>query len=381
MITLEELLSETPEEARIREMNAFQLVAGDFSQSIVLFGAGKLGRKIAQTLLLKGITPIGFADNNRGLIGTEVEGITVYSPQEAVRCFGNRAVFVVTVFHPTVDAGMQSRLDFLYQLGCKVVTSFLPLAWQLGVVLPHYGVDLPSRLLTHKNELRMIEALLSDGISKRIFHEQLMWRLRGDFSDISKPSAEQYFPSDLIAPNEQEAFVDGGAFDGDTLRAIPWKFEHAWAVEPDPLNLEKLKRTILSRVTICPFALSNEPGAIRFRSEGTTASAEDPEGEMVIEAKTLDEILAERCPTFIKMDVEGCEARALMGGKKVISRCQPLLAVCIYHGASDFVKIPLLMNSLLPQHRIAFRSHAHDGFELVAYSIPSHRFRPVLAAL
>ncbi len=42
---------------------------------------------------------------------------------------------------------------------------------------------------------------------------------------------------------------------------------------------------------------------------------------------------------FIKMDIEGAELAALSGGRCLISRCKPKLAVCTYHNALDNERI------------------------------------------
>jgi len=59
-----ELLSETVDSARHRESTAFDGLREEAGGKIVLFGAGRLGRKTAAALRRAGITPLAFADSN-----------------------------------------------------------------------------------------------------------------------------------------------------------------------------------------------------------------------------------------------------------------------------------------------------------------------------
>jgi FkbM family methyltransferase len=303
-----------------------------------------------------------------------VEGVQVFSPAVAAERWRGDAVFVVAIFHPLGANGMEARLAELRALGIQRVTTFLPLAWTLEKVLPHYGADLPSRILLHAEELKRVARLWGDETSRGVFRQQLAWRLRGDFSGTPEPSPEQYFPRDLVRPYEAEAFVDGGAFDGDTLRAAPWPLARVWAIEPDPVNIAKLKSHQRAGLVICETALGGESGSMRFNAAGTMASARASDGSVEVRISTLDGLLAKETPTFIKLDVEGDELAALEGGKNLLARTKPTVAVCLYHRPEDLWTIPLFLHKLLPDHRFFLRVHALDGFELVVYALPTNRW-------
>lgn len=64
---------------------------------IVLFGAGRLGRKVLQGLRANGVEPLAFCDNNQKLWAESMEDVTVLSPRKAGGEFGKTAVFVVCV--------------------------------------------------------------------------------------------------------------------------------------------------------------------------------------------------------------------------------------------------------------------------------------------
>src|SRR5689334_21823394 len=96
--TLQRLFSETIDEVYEREQSTFDKLAEPLGTSLVLFGAGGLGKKALAGLRRIGIEPLAFADNNKTLWGKEVNGVRVLSLEDAAQKFGNSAVFVVTIW-------------------------------------------------------------------------------------------------------------------------------------------------------------------------------------------------------------------------------------------------------------------------------------------
>lgn len=370
-MTTQELLSEPVNSARIRESCVFKGLTENVSNKIVLFGAGCLGRKTAKALRLNGIEPLAFADNDPRLQGITIDGIPVLSPAVAADKWRDNALFVVTSFLPS-GGGVRSRLHELAAFGCIRITNFLPLGWLHRGVLPHFGADLPSRLLGHALELEEVASLWHDDLSRETFRQALIWRLRANFEEIATPVSDQYFPRDILRPIPNEVFVDGGAFDGDTLRAAPWALLRILAIEPDPMNAAIL-RALNKSARVNEVLLGKEPGSARFDAKGTVASSRSDSGNLEVSVSTLDELTAGENPTYLKLDVEGDELAALQGGVNMLRRTQPVVAVCAYHRPEDIWTIPLFLRDVLPKHRIFLRAHAWDGFELVIYATPAGR--------
>jgi len=366
-------LSESVSGARLREKSAFSPQPED---KWVLFGAGRLGRKVLRTLRLNGIEPLGFIDNNPDLQGRQIDGLRVMSPADGAKQYGETAKFIITIFRGTGDAGMSSRMRFLADLGCRKVMTFLPVAWRYSSdLLPHYGADLPSVILSSASEIGRTADCWGDTESRDLFNAQLLWRLRGDFSALISPSPDQYFPKDLIRLRSDEVFVDCGAFDGDTLRSIGSNFTKAWAIEPDPSNASRLRLSDDSRVTVIECALGDAASNGRFSADRGVASTLIASGGIEVRIETLDRLLEGQRPTFIKIDIEGAEQAALRGAYKLLARTGPIVAVCVYHGPDDLWRIPLFLRKALPDHRLFLRSHQNDGFEVVTYAVPPERLR------
>jgi FkbM family methyltransferase len=377
---IEDLLAEPVAAAAERERTTFaeQLRAGD--GTVVLFGAGRLGQLCARALARAGVPLRAFCDGNSRLQGTTVAGVEVLAPAEAARRFP-QALFVVAIWTGTARESMPERVAFLRGLGCAHVTSYAPLVWAHGAEeAPFHSFDLPTRTLEAAAALRELAARLADDASRRVFLAALRQRLRGIF-DATAPAAEQYFPGDIVRLTEDEVFVDGGAFDGDTLAdfvgRVGERFAHYHAFEPDAANrvrlmgrLEGLPAAVREKITIHPLALHAESATLSFTDQGGPTSHVGTGGNTSVRGERLDAILAVQRLSFLKLDVEGAERAALAGAKASIIQHRPQVAACVYHEPNDLWEIPQRLAALLPNSRFYLRQHGFDGWETVVYVVP-----------
>ena len=191
----------------------------------------------------------------------------------------------------------------------------------------------------------------------------------------------QYF--DYFAPGENEVFVDCGCFDGATcFNFAGWcgskGFEHIYSFEADPKNYEKSKELLapLGKCELFPYGTSDANKKVYFASDAFETSCiisreeaekKNFEGVTEIETVALDEVLAGKRVTFIKMDIEGAEYEALMGARKLIMENRPRMAISVYHKFEDFVTLADLVLSMHPDYRIAYRHYGFDDLETVMY--------------
>lgn len=379
---LDELFAEGEAAAIARERSAFDLLAGPSKNSIVLFGAGHFGRRTLTGLRRAGLEPIAFIDNAAGLWGTTVEGVPVLSPQEAAERHGEQATFVVTIWKGDGTDRMAQREAQLRSLGCRHVTTFVPLYWKYAeFLLPHYPVDLPHKVHQQADEVRRAGHLWSDDDSRGEYLAQLRWRLLGDFSLPSPVEHTIYFPLEICPLTDDEVFVDCGAYDGDSIRSFldqPKKsFRKAYSFEPDPVNFKKLQEDVslqaeCDSIVLQCAAVGAHNGTVTFSGDGNEASSVG-KGEMVVNCVTLDSVLAGAEPTYVKMDIEGAELEALNGARGIIQRHAPVLAICTYHVQNHLWKIPLLIDSMHPDYSFFLRPHLLEGWDLVCYAIPKAR--------
>ncbi len=91
-----------------------------------------------------------------------------------------------------------------------------------------------------------------------------------------------------------------------------------------------------------------------------------------VELTTLDEVFLNRnssdYPTFLKFDIEGAEQEALTGGKRLIEKVHPHLAVCVYHKPEDIYVIPKMLHHMNPLYRFRLEHYSPYTWETVLYA-------------
>ena len=385
--TLDALLARDVDAMRESEAREFdRLSAG---RPIVLMGAGGLGRRTLSGLRANGVEPLAFADNATVRHGTTIDGVSVLSPADAARRYGSRAAFVVTIWGANSPHRFAHSRDQLQSLGCDLVCPFPPLFWKYPLrLLPFYLQDLPSRVLQERSDVLRAFDLWEDEASRAEYVAQVRLRLCADFDGLPHPVKHpQYFPDDLFAWSDREWVVDGGAFDGDSVRMIASLygdgFAHILAVEPDPANFDKLQATIgtlpaaaRARVDARQLALALRPTTLHLVATGTAASAASAApatGTIAVPAEPLDRLLAGAAPTFIKLDIEGAEIEALAGARGSIQQHAPVLAICVYHAQHHLWRIPLMLRAWRDDYAFFLRPHNEEGWDLVCYAIPRAR--------
>lgn len=384
---LDALLEEDVEAARRRASTAFDdLSAG---RDIVLMGAGGLGRRTLTGLRDHRVRPVAFADNDPSRQGTTIDGVPVMSPRDAADRFGASAIFVVTIWGAGSPHRFAHSREQLQRLGCRTVTSFPALFWRYADgLLPFYLQDEPSKVLAQRLDVRRALSLWEDDASRVEYVAQVRFRLHGDFDALPQPVAHrQYFPDDLFVWRDDEWFVDGGAYDGDTIDAL-WRlhgdcFGHVLAAEPDPTNYTRLLDSVAalpqavgSKVRTERVALSDRAGTTFLNATGTASSAaagSEGTGSIVVGTDTIDAMVGHQSPTVVKLDIEGAEPEALRGAKETILRSAPVIAVCVYHRQEHLWTIPLMLAQWRSDYAFFLRPHNQEGWDLVCYAIPRAR--------
>ncbi len=227
----------------------------------------------------------------------------------------------------------------------------------------------------HKPTLDKLRADLCDEESKLHFNEFIRQKRTGCYRKKFSQNT-QYFDKDLITLSDKEVFVDCGAYDGDTILSFIDNLKsndvcfHVYAFEADSGNIEKLKSNIkdLMNVEIIPKGVYDKPGTLFFNNDGTTGAHVSDGGEK-IEVTSIDEVVKDNNVTFIKMDIEGSELKALKGAEKTIKRCRPKLAICVYHKIEDLITIPQYIQSLNSDYKLYFRNYLDVSLESVLYAI------------
>lgn len=229
------------------------------------------------------------------------------------------------------------------------------------------------------SSLQSIRACLEDDLSRDTLDAFIRQRATGEIGSYEKYfRPDQYFPNDIVTIPENCAYVDCGAYSGDTVARFVdtcgkkgVAYSAIYAFEPNPemfLLLEKNTKDYANCVGINKGVWNKQATMMLKQSSGSSMICSD--GETSIGLDSLDAVLANAQVDFIKMDIEGAELPALQGAETIIKKSAPLLAVCVYHRHDDIVAIPTWIKKTAPEYRLYLRAHAKPMTrELVLYAM------------
>lgn len=189
----------------------------------------------------------------------------------------------------------------------------------------------------------------------------------------------QYFDLLKHKTGKREIFVDGGCYDGSsTYDFVKWcngEYDKIYAFEPDPKLLDNCEKNIKSwgfdNITIVNKGLYSYEGELRFFSNGTAGKIQD-DGDIVVPVIDIDTLVNGNPVTFIKMDIEGSELKALQGTEQTIKKHKPTLAICVYHKKEDIIQIPNYILSIVPEYKLYLRHYSNHTEETVLYATVSN---------
>ncbi len=235
-------------------------------------------------------------------------------------------------------------------------------------------------LLDNWNRVIDLYMVLEDELSKKTLKAFVQGRISGEqkyFIDVMVEN--QYYPKDIIKFNENEVMVELGANDGKTLltflNIVNRKYNKIYCFEPDKVCIEQLKELCShedGKIEIVEKGAWDAPAVLPFHSDAQFGASHIVECDLTIDENILVDTI-DNCVntpvTYIKMDIEGAELRALHGGKQTIQSCKPKLAICVYHNQEDLLDIVDYLKKLVPEYKFYLRHHNWGATETVLYAI------------
>jgi FkbM family methyltransferase len=347
---------------------------------VVLYGAGGKGRETLAILRNEGCEVAAIID--RTAVG-QIDGIAIRKPDDPAIAALARAdcPVIVTVFNPGADP--LPIHDSLLALGFRQIIGMVE-ARQRAAANDAYWLSTAAAMTPPSETAVWLFDRLADDLSRHTLLEAISLRASWSPRLLRSPTPrDQYLPAGVPLRRAEVRFVDGGAFDGDTilsLVAAGFTFEAIAAFEPDPKNYATLTGRLAAarpcdELSVWPCGLDEMPQQVLFRADGLASSGIAADGNLLIQTVALDSALPMFRPTYVKLDIEGAESAALQGMAKTIRSSRPALAVCVYHKPADLWEIPMLVDDLLPDSDFYLRAHAWNGFDLVFYAEPREMTR------
>ncbi len=340
-------------------------------ERLAILGAGAEGRRLAEICAKQGIEVAGVYDNDAGKRGLAIGKHRVV-PSDAIGSL-DRSVPVIIASHRVLGGTLMLRA-----MGFPVAPFALLQVLAPDMFQPHMFYDgFVDDIFNNRPRYLELAEQLHDEESVRVLDRVLGYRLTLDAALLAEViDWDLYGFSGLVEFQDDEVYVDGGAYDGDSVRMfidhVHGKYERVLAFEPDPQTFKRLQKNLaaLPRVEPLNYGLHSAKAELRFNNDGSRGAIISDDGECRINVVGLDEILAGQRVSFIKMNIEGAELDALRGGAESIRRWHPRLAISAYHRPSDLWEVPFAFRKIDPDYRLYLRQHDGGVIETVAYGIP-----------
>lgn len=349
-----------------------------FGRELVLYGGGTGGYSTAYWLQQLRIQIDGICDTyRRGVF--PITGQTIMTPVELYEKHFE-AIILITTSQDFVDEIISGLINMGFPAE-RIIPFALPLA-------PPPRIPVEEFQRTHYSGYEWAYSLLADSLSQSVLLGIVQKYLLG-LPILRSSDSPQYFENGIIRLEQNEVFIDGGAFTGDTATlfikqcdSAGVRYNRIWSFEPDPelcdvyrreltnfLNIEIMSKGLWSSDTELIFTRALSSGA-------SSVTNNSPGEKFAVPVIALDNLFADKpyaeWPTFIKMDIEGAEQEALKGARRIICEKRPKLAICVYHKPDDLYEIMRILHELQPDYRFILRQCHGDGYnEQVLYAIPN----------
>lgn len=337
-----ELLNETPLWDRLSETK----------KPIILYGMGDGADMIIDILEEKGIPYSDIFASDEFVRGHFFHGKRVLKLSEVEEKYKDFIILMTFAVHdrPTLDRIKLMSEKYEFYSPC------------VSIIGKEYFT--PDFLKEHEEEFRKVYELLADRKSKETYLDVLRYKLSGKVKYLFDCEDEkENLYRDILHLTKDEVILDLGAYDGDTIREFlsvtDGEYEKIIAFEPDAKNFKKLtkKTENLERIDRYNLGAWDKEETLYFQKKAARGSRTEKDG-IPVEFRSVDGTVTDKL-TFIKMDIEGAELKALKGAEKTIREHHPKLYVCAYHRDEDMYTLPLKINELCPEYKIYYRHHPY----------------------
>ncbi|MHB9941062.1 hypothetical protein CF065_05390 [Clostridium sporogenes] len=335
--------------------------------AIILFGAGTVGIENLRIIKKLSKARVVFCDNSPKKQGTTIEGITVINFNELITNYKSSYIIITSISY------YDEILEQLEKFGLEknLIDAFD------NLLVNYEYKDYYNLIKENESKFSEIYSLLSDDYSKKLFINRLNYCITGNPKYLIplKSKEQQYFEHKIISLTEDEIFIDGGGYTGDTveefLKQTNRKFNKVYSFEPEESKHKEFinKFSNFKNIELVPYGLWSRKNILHFNLEDSGASCISDIGDIEIPVISIDELLNGERVTFIKMDIEGAELEALQGAKNTIQRFLPKLAICIYHKPKDIIEIPLYIKKIAPRYNLYLRHYSNFHSETVLYAV------------
>ena len=326
-------------------------------EKLLLYGMGNGADKLLDIFSREGIKCDGVFASDEFVRGQSFRGYKVMTHGEAKEKFGSFAVVLAFATELPEILERIERFSREHVLFCPDLPVF------------GEGEFTPEYFEIKKERIAKARALLTDEKSREALDALVEYKLSGNIA-LLQPITTTAEEDEKMLPLDNAAFVDLGAYDGDTARLFAKAhsdYDCIYAFEPDKKNFIKLQRNMdgMRDTEIFNLAAWSESASLPFSSRAGRNSAIGC-GKAYVEADALDNMLCDRRITYVKLDVEGAEREAISGMRRIIEKQKPALKVSAYHRIDDFFELPIILSELGYKNVALRKNPYYPAWETIA---------------
>lgn len=342
--------------------------------NIILFGAGVGGVNtlsfIKKNLLEQEYNIKCFVDNNPRKWYTVLDGVEILPCESVFKDYNGELIIISCGEGDEIISQLKDYKIPLERLYIPDVNTI--------------NENDPVYIRNHIKEYQYLYENLKDEKSRQVLETIVTYKITHNMdviSEIADSSASQYFDTEIITYKEDDIFLDCGAYIGDTvlqyLKNNKGIYESIICVEADPDNCDVIRKNILGMIRgkLYEVACWNKQTSVLFdkigSGSGTLNVRKNSNNEKVqVKADTIDNLLNGERVSFIKMDIEGAEYKALLGAVDTIQRWHPTLMISAYHRQDDLIKLPALIHSMNEEYEFYLRHYRAKSIqETILYAV------------
>ena len=320
---------------------------------VVLYGMGDGADKVLAAFERYGIRAAGVMASDGFVRGQSFHGFTVKKCGDFEREPGDFAVALCFASQlPDVMAAIKS-VAARHELLVPSVPAFGNVLFDDDFIRDNY------------ENMRQAHDLLADELSRKVYENILQFYYTGDIAlldEVTTDKDEAF--REILRLGENEVYVDLGAYNGDTvdefLRYAGDDYRKIVAFEPNAKNFAKLQAHCaeMPRTELWQLGAWSKNTTLIFNNKAGRNSAVAEKG-VETRVAAVDSILCGTAATYVKADVEGADAQALLGMRHTLRLFKPKLNFAAYHRFEDIFKLPLLIHALNPDYQIYLRHHPY----------------------
>ena len=313
-------------------MKSFWKEIKNEKRPVVIYGTGDAAEKLFNMLKKRGIRTMAFSSSSTFLRDRSFLSYKVLSLERVEEIFGDDIVLLLAF-------GSHDK---------AVIDHIVSLSREYDLFMPDLLRDEEDEAVTDetlRKESKRIEwaySLLSDSFSRDVFSSTLEYRMTGRIEPLLKVGREEEENWDLLELKKEDIFLDGGAYNGDTVSLFIQKsggYNEIYAFEPSSLSFRRLNEKYGGKegINLINAALGEKDGEVSFSlGHGRGNKVEKGGGTRV---RSIDSILEGRRVDVIKLDIEGEEENALEGAKETIKKYRPRILLSCYHKNDDYWRL------------------------------------------